>query len=157
MTTLDAVTELHLPVVPAVPRLVLPPSLARLARFVGSGAVGLSGLGVNTATLFVLAGGLGLHYLAAACVASQVAGLWNFALSDRLVFRGLGSAGWPVRMARFMTLNVLALLVSMPLLALVVSVLGVPYLLGNALTIVLVFTGRFLANERLVYSGPSTA
>ena len=83
--------------------------LARL-RFARFGAVGLSGLVVNTAVLAFLTDFVGLFYVVSAIFATQVSTLWNFSFtefwvfSDRAARRGRGS-----RMALFFLMNNAAL------------------------------------------------
>ncbi|GAB3666047.1 glycosyltransferase family 2 protein [Nocardioides korecus] len=62
----------------------------RLVRGTGFAAVGLTGLLVNVAVMWLLADPRTLHlnYLAAAVATTQVASSWNFVLVDRLVYRG---------------------------------------------------------------------
>ena len=121
----------------------------RARRLVGWLAVGASGVVVNTAVLWLFAGPLGLHYLWAACVSTQVSSTWNFLLVDRWVFRGAkrGSAG--SRWFGFMFFSNSALVARIPVLGLLVSVLGVNYLVANVATLILTFAVRFAAQERL--------
>ena len=62
-----------------------PPLHSRIVLF---GLVGLSGILVNSAALWLLhMNVLQLHYLVAATLATQVSTMWNFVLTDRVVFR----------------------------------------------------------------------
>ncbi len=128
-----------------------PPGAAR--RAVAFGAVGLSGLVVNTMALWLLAddSNLGLHYLLGAALATQVSTGWNFALVDRLVYRNRVHLPLARRAMTFFVTNDVLLLLRLPLLALLVSLAGVPYLAANLLTLALAFLTRFSATERLVY------
>ena len=57
----------------------------RLLRFhLANGAVGMT---TNLALMRLLVDGLGLHYLAANLVATSVAGVTNFLLAGRFVFK----------------------------------------------------------------------
>jgi putative flippase GtrA len=111
------------------------------ARF---GLVGLTGLAVNTLALAAFAEGVGLHYLVAAALASQVSTLWNFALTDLWVFRGrrLGRSRLG-RLALFALMNNAALLLRSPILVLLTSVLGVHYLLSNLISLGLLTLVRY--------------
>ena len=131
------------------------PGSALLRRAVGVGAVGLTGIVVNSAALWVFAedGMLGLGYLLGAALATQVSTGWNFALVDRLVYRRRAAAPLTRRAGAFFLTNNLALLARLPLLALLVSALSVPYLLANIITLVFAFLTRFGATERFVYPG----
>lgn len=120
----------------------------RIRAMLGFGLVGLSGIGVNTAA-FLACTGAHVHYLAAAVVATQVSTVWNFVLTDRLVFAGPKRYGVWRRFPPFAAVNELALLGRLPLLALLVHFAHMGQALANLLTILLVFLARFLVSERL--------
>src|SRR3954449_10990156 len=64
------------------------------ARVVLFGLVGLSGIAVNSAALWLFhLQVFQVHYLVAAAMATQVSTLWNFILTDRLVFRTADTDG----------------------------------------------------------------
>jgi len=115
------------------------------------GCVGLTGLVVNSLLLWVLASPqvLGINYLAAAVLATQGSSTWNFGLVDSVVYRG------PKRLTRFrrwlgfLGLSNVVLLVRIPVLALLVTGLGVHYLIANAATLLFGFLLRFSGQERL--------
>jgi putative flippase GtrA len=116
--------------------------------------VGLSGIAVNSAALWVLhAHALHLHYLVAAALATQISTLWNFVLTDRLVFRAAHTGGVWGRIWRFFALNNVALLLRLPLLALLVH-LGVSVLPANVLTLLAVFAVRYVVSDRLIFTRP---
>ncbi|MFI6360196.1 glycosyltransferase [Streptomyces sp. NPDC050743] len=124
--------------------------LRQLMRFLGFGLVGLSGVAVNTAALWLLFDRFGVHHLVAAALATQASTTWNFLLVEGLVYRGRGSGSFKGRALRFFALNNLLLLGRLPVLqALVVAGLGV--LTANAATLVLLFLLRFLISDRVIY------
>ena len=55
-------------------------------RLFAFGLIGVSGLLPNIAAVWALSSLFGVHYLAAAVVANQVAIAWNFVLTDTLLF-----------------------------------------------------------------------
>ena len=119
------------------------------------GLVGLSGIAVNSAALWLLHFDvLQLHYLAAAALATQVSTMWNFVLSDRLVFRGSRRTGLWGRLWRFFGMNNLALLLRLPLLAALVH-LGVGVLTANLITLVALFVVRYVISDRLIFGRPA--
>jgi len=123
----------------------------RSLRLLAFGLVGLSGLVVNSAALWAIhLPVLHVHYLFAAILATQVSTAWNYLLTDRVVFRDRRAEPKPGRWWRFFTMNNVALLARLPLLALLVRAnLGV--LIANAITIVLLFVVRFLVSDRLIF------
>jgi dolichol-phosphate mannosyltransferase len=123
----------------------------RFGRIAGFGAVGLSGVVVNTALLWLLVAGLHLHYLVAAAVASQGSTLWNFLLIDALVFRRWAEPYRRRRMGSFFVLNDLLLLLRIPVLAALVDVVGIGYLVANALTLLGLFAARFAVSDSIIY------
>jgi dolichol-phosphate mannosyltransferase len=122
-----------------------------LARGVGFGLVGATGLAVNTAVMWLLAdaGHLGLHYLLAAALTTQVSSTWNFLLADTLIYRGHGTGRVRRRYAGFMAVSNVVLLLRLPLLSVLAGVLGLHYLLANLLTLLLGYAVRFGSLERL--------
>jgi putative flippase GtrA len=59
-------------------------------RAVGFALVGVTGLAVNLFATWLLGdpATLGMHYILAAALATQVSSTWNFLLTDGLVYRG---------------------------------------------------------------------
>jgi dolichol-phosphate mannosyltransferase len=123
--------------------------LLRAALF---GLVGLTGLVVNTAVLWLLGRELpGLHYLLAAVVATEASTTWLFALTERIVFRGPKPGTARSRALRFFLLNHIALLVRLPVLALLVEWLGMGVIVANVATLVMLFVVRFLVADAAIY------
>lgn len=129
------------------------PSRSTARRAAGFGAVGATGIAVNSAALWTLAdpAALGLNYLLAAVLATQVSTSWNFALTDTLVYRGRKRHSLLRRYLTFSAASNLLLVARIPLLALLVSGLGVHYLLANLVTLALAFVARFATSDRLIY------
>jgi dolichol-phosphate mannosyltransferase len=126
--------------------------LARL-RFARFGAVGLSGLVVNTAVLAFLTDFVGLFYVVSAVLATQVSTLWNFCFtefwvfSDREARRGRGS-----RMALFFLMNNAALALRGPLLIALTSGLGVHYVLSNVISLASLTLLRFALADSWIWA-----
>ncbi|MCU1689598.1 MAG: hypothetical protein JWN20_1526, partial [Jatrophihabitantaceae bacterium] len=123
----------------------------RSLRFLLFALVGASGIAVNAGALWVTHHQtLHLHYLLAAAIATQVSTLWNFVLTDSLVFRNQKSSRLGSRLARFAVMNNVALLARLPLLALLVHA-GVGVLLANTITLVLFVILRFQISDRVIF------
>jgi dolichol-phosphate mannosyltransferase len=136
-----------------------PPSAAERARelwrMVAFGAVGLTGIGVNTGALWMFHHGLGLHHLLGAALATQLSTTWNFALVELLVYRRRGNGSVKGRAVRFFLMNNLLLLARLPVLEILVR-LGMDLLVANAVTLVLLFLVRFLVSDRVIYGSTSS-
>jgi dolichol-phosphate mannosyltransferase len=122
--------------------------LGRLALF---GIIGLTGFAPNLATLFVVSGLLGMHYVPATVIATQVATLWNFVLLEQVVYRRHPRRQWYGRAATFAAINNMDLLLRIPLLAALVEEAHINYLLATVITLVAIFVMRFLVTDRLIY------
>ncbi len=61
---------------------------SRLAEFAGFAAIGVAGLGLNEAVLWVATEAAGFHYLLSKIIAAAVVFLWNFAARKYLLFHG---------------------------------------------------------------------
>ena len=130
-----------------------PPRARR--RLVLFGLVGLSGIVVNSAALWLLhLEFFELHLLVAAALATQVSTLWNFVLTDRLVFRTARAPGLWSRLWRYFAMNNLSLVLRLPLLSALVY-LGMPVIRANVLTLVLLFAVRYVISDRVIFARPA--
>jgi dolichol-phosphate mannosyltransferase len=124
------------------------------ARMLKFGAIGASGIAVNTVALWLMVDVAGLHYLAGAALATQLSTAWNFILTDTVLYRRHRQGRWVRRFVPFALVNNLTLLLRLPLLALLVDVLAVNYLIGNILVLSAIFVGRFIVCDRFLYRVP---
>lgn len=114
------------------------------ARFAGFAAVGTTGLVVNTLALFTLVEFGHLHYLLGAAGATLASSVWNYTLTDRLVFPDRRAGRRPLtRFALFTAANLAGLAVRGPLLVLLTSIVGIYYLLSNVLSLGMLAVLRF--------------
>lgn len=124
----------------------------RLRRMLAFGLVGLSGVAVNTAALWMFTHPLNHHYLIAAVLATEFSTTWNFVLTETLVFRGPKPGSVGGRGVRFYLVNHLALALRLPMLALLVSAMGMNVLIANAITLALLFAVRFVIADAAIYA-----
>ena len=130
--------------------------MGRMSRFAVVGALGTV---VNLVTMALLLA-LGAHYLVAAVVAAEISILHNFLAQERLVFRDLrerSDASWWRRWALFFGFNNVEALARMPLLALLVSGLGLQPVMAQALTLAIAFVVRFVFVSRVIYRSRRSA
>jgi dolichol-phosphate mannosyltransferase len=125
----------------------------RLIRAIGFAAVGVSGIAVNSLALYLLIESGRLPLLVAATLATQCSTLWNFVLTDRLVYRGDKAVRPWVRLVAFAAVNNAVLLARLPILSLLVRSVGVPYLLANLMTLAAAFAVRFVLSDRYLFRG----
>jgi putative flippase GtrA len=116
----------------------------------------MTGLVVNSLLLWLLVSGAGLGYLLAAALATQGSTTWNFLWIERLAFSAHGSPGALRRYLQFAVMNNTAMLLRLPVLALLTSALGINYLVSNALTLLLLFALRFGLSDRIIWASPVT-
>ncbi len=128
-------------------------------RFLKFGLVGASGLLVNSLFLAFNVQELGFFYLLAAVLATQGSTLWNFLLSEWLVFSRTSGAGRVSRRAGlFFAMNNAAFLVRGPMLFVLTSFLGVHYLISNLISMVALLFMRFTLADRWIWrTGPAPA
>ncbi|MEU0877982.1 glycosyltransferase [Lentzea sp. NPDC005914] len=125
---------------------------AWFGRAVAFGLIGLSGLVVNTAVLWLLhLQVFQVHYLLAAVLATEASTFWLFALTELLLYRRNKPGTARSRGVRFFLLNHAALVLRLPLLAFLVDGAGVGVLLANALTLGLLFLVRFVVADSAIY------
>lgn len=120
-----------------------------LLRAVVFGLVGLSGLSVNMAVLWLLYEHL--HYLPAAVLATEASTTWLFILTETLVYRHAKAGTTASRAVRFFLFNHALLALRLPVLALLVDGIGIGVLPSNALTLGLLFVVRFLVADSAIY------
>jgi dolichol-phosphate mannosyltransferase len=127
-----------------------PARTQQLFRALAFGAVGASGIIVNSAALWFAVTALGWSAALGATLATQCSTLWNFLLVDFGVYRGAKRGSRRGRAVRFFLMNNALLLLRLPVLLALVGV-GVHYLWANAVTLVLLFLVRFLVSDRVIY------
>ena len=110
--------------------------------------VGLSGVIPNLAVLAILTA-VGIHYVAAAIIATQVATLWNFVGAEKFVWKDKHGV-WPHRFAKFFIIGEVDL-VRIPFLVLLVEYAGLGSVLASLITLLALFFVRFTLADRLVY------
>ncbi|MGW7411204.1 glycosyltransferase [Streptomyces sp. NPDC054863] len=122
------------------------------ARMVVFGLIGLSGFVPNLALLWVLNGPGGIHYAPAEIIANQAGLLWNFLLVDAFLYRTQrGERRLPARLLSFAVVGNADLLARIPLAALLVTTASLAPVPATALSMVIVFAGRFLVVDRWLY------
>lgn len=118
------------------------------------GLVGLSGILVNQFFLWLFVDRFHVYYLVAAVAASVGSTLWNWVLTERLVFPTRRSAGLGAAIRRllgFGALTGLTIPVRLGILYLLTSVAGINYLLTNLIAIAAIFLVRYLISDRVIW------
>jgi dolichol-phosphate mannosyltransferase len=126
-------------------------SAGEMMRF---GAVGLSGIVINSVALWMLVEGANLPLLVAAMLATQISATWNFLWTDRLVFRREKARRAWQRWLGFILLNNVVLVAQLPLLSVLVHAAGFPYVAANILTLIVGFIVRFVLSDRYFFARP---
>ena len=117
----------------------------------GFGLVGLSGLFVNQALFWFFHDVLSFWISWAAICATQGSTIWNFVLTDRLVYRRHNSGSrWYQRFAKSWTTNTGSLLLRVPLLLLLTHA-GMNPNLANFTTLVALFALRFWISDTYIW------
>lgn len=123
-----------------------------LSRFFQFTAVGVSGLVVNTLFLAFWTEVVGLFYMLSLLLATQGSTLWNFLLSERVVFHDLHDRGGQFsRGAMFFMMNNIALLARGPIVYYLTSLLGFNYLVSNVLSMVVLLIVRYALADSLIW------
>jgi dolichol-phosphate mannosyltransferase len=115
----------------------------------------IGGLGAlaNIAIVWALTS-LGVNYIVAAIIASEVTIIGNFLLQERFVFhdmRGEASGVW-TRFAKSFTFNNAEALIRIPIIALMVETWHVSAVLATAISLVVAFFVRFVFHSLVVYA-----
>ena len=125
---------------------------SRVRRFVRFGLVGMSGVLVNEAALAALVDVFHLNYLLGAVLATQCSTVWNFTLVEWWAFEGIGARAsrWR-RFVMFWAVNMVALGLRGPILALLTSVFHVHYLISNLVSLGVLVVLRFAVADSLIW------
>jgi dolichol-phosphate mannosyltransferase len=130
-------------------RLRSPEATGRLARF---GAIGLSGLILNETLLALATERAHFYYLASSVISTQIAILWNFALTERWVYSGRNChLDWRSRLGAFCLVCTTAQVVTTPALYILVDYAATPYLFANLVAIPASTLVRFTIAERVIW------
>ena len=126
-------------------------------RFAGFAMVGLSGILVNSLFVFLATDKLHIYYLFSAGIATVASTLWNFGLTEALVYRTKNQAqGFARRLGLFFVMNTLALALRTPMIYLMTTLLGVYYVASNLISLVVLTVLRFLLADNLIWGQNSS-
>ncbi len=128
--------------------------IGQVVRMLGFGAVGVTGLVVNTAVLYFFYRIAGWNHLVGAALATQVSTIWNFVLVDGLVYRNRSHGTRRGRAVRFCAMNNLLLLARLPALEILVKS-GLGVLVANGATLIMLFVLRFAMSDRAIFGSPA--
>jgi len=117
------------------------------ARFASFVFVGGLCLGLNTLVLWVLTSGLGVHYLLSTVIAFSAITPFGFLLNKVLTFRTRREYA-AVELPRYFAAMSSSFLANIVLMYLLVSVLGVWYVLASLLVAVTLVVVNFLTSDR---------
>ena len=121
--------------------------LALPARFSVFVLVGGFCLALNTAALWVLTSGIGLHYMLSTIIAFFAITPLGFLMNKVLTFRTRREYA-PIELPRYFTAMAASFAANIALMYLLVSVLGVWYLAASLIVAVLLVSLNFLTSDR---------
>ena len=125
-------------------------------RLAGFALVGASGILVNSLTLYLGTDKLHIYYLLSAGIATVASTLWNFILTETLVYRAKSRAGGVGRrFALFFVMNVLALSLRTPMIYALTSLLNIHYVVSNLISLALLTVLRFELADNMIWSPAS--
>lgn len=122
---------------------------SRLARF---GVVGIFGVLVNSAILFLLVSTVHLNHLIAASISAELSILVNFALNDRWTFRDAQPCtSWPMRAAQYNGVAFAGMALSLAILAALTDGLGMYYMVANLFGMTAAALSNYALNCRITW------
>jgi dolichol-phosphate mannosyltransferase len=126
-------------------------------RFIGFALVGITGILVNSLFLFLATDKLKVYYLVSAGIATIASTLWNFSLTEALVYRLKSQAqGRLKRLGLFFVVNVVALALRTPLIYLMTTLLGIFYVVSNLVSLAVLTVLRFMVADNLIWEQATT-
>ncbi|MWB97263.1 glycosyltransferase [Agromyces seonyuensis] len=134
-------------------RFLLQLTMLRFGRMSGFAVIGAIGAVAN---LLIMAGlqSLGLDYLWAAIIASEITIIGNFLLIEHFVFADLrshASATWS-RFAKSFAFNNAEAVIRIPAMSLLIEATHIPSVLAAAITLIIAFVVRFVFHSLVVYA-----
>ena len=126
-------------------------------RFIGFALIGVTGILVNSLFLFLATDKLRVYYLVSAGIATVASTLWNFSLTEAIVYRAQSQAqGRVKRLGWFFVVNVIALVLRTPIIYLMTSVMGIYYVISNLVSLAALTILRFLVADNLIWGKASS-
>ncbi|HEX6757597.1 MAG TPA: GtrA family protein [Propionibacteriaceae bacterium] len=126
--------------------------LAKTKVAFGFGLVGLSGMFVNQALFWFFHDVMSFWISWAAIAATQGSTIWNFVLTDKVVYRGHNSnSRWYQRFAKSWITNTASLLLRVPLLLSLTHFAGMNPYWANFTTLLMLFVLRFWISDRFIW------
>ena len=120
------------------------------------GLVGLTGIVINQLVLGLLTEVAGLYYLLSAIAATQFSSTWNFVGTENWAFAGREFRGHIARRyVAFMAISNSTLLLRIPLLWFLSDLLRINYLVGNLVSLGVMFAVRFLIADGWIWAAAS--
>lgn len=137
---------------PVLARLTGRASATIKGRFIKFAVVGGSGFVVNTATLALVSGMFGVHYLAGAVVATASSTTTNFVLTDAWVFHDRAGSGRLIgRFSIFLALSLATLVLRGPILIGLTEFASFHYLASNALSLIALMLVRYRFSGAVIW------
>jgi len=134
-------------------RLLLRLRLTGEQTFIRFLAVGASGLVINSLALAAFTELIGIHYLISAAIATQASTLWNFSLTEIWVFgKRVPEQPFARRLVSYLLMNNLLFLVRGPMLSLMVTQLGIHYLISNLASLFLMTLLRYAVSNQFIWT-----
>ncbi|HEY3312671.1 MAG TPA: glycosyltransferase, partial [Anaerolineales bacterium] len=132
-------------------------------RFIGFALVGASGIVVNSIVQYVATDVLKIYFMYSTAIATVGSTLWNFVLSEALVFGSRAGAaakqtnGRAKRLIMFSVMNLLALALRAPVVYLLTTGLGVYHVFSNVASLVALTVLRFMLADNIIWGQPEAA
>lgn len=121
-------------------------------RFTRFGVVGISGVVINTALLYLLVQFGHMNHLIAAGIASEVSILSNFALNDLWTFRDADpETTWVRRALQYNAVALSGMVISLGILFVLADLIGIHYLLANLFSIGTATLSNYALNSRFTW------
>jgi len=120
----------------------------RFARPLRFGAVGLSGIVVNSAILWALVRELHLAVMLGSVLATEAAILSNFLLNDRWTFRGVSERSFMQRLLRFNGVALGGMAITAAILTALASYTHLHLLIANVLAVGAATGWNYVVNSR---------
>ena len=115
--------------------------------------VGLSGLVVNSFVLWAFTELGAMHFILSAILATQASTLWNFGLTEGWVFgKRQTERNFLVRLVSFLVMNNGMLLLRGPIMTLLVSQLGMHYVIANLASLFVMTALRYLLADKWIWT-----
>jgi dolichol-phosphate mannosyltransferase len=116
------------------------------------GTIGASGAGIHFLLLYTLTDYAGLWYIASAIASIVLASTWNYFWNHRLTFTDRHISNHIIGWTKYQFMSAITDLMYLGMLAYFVEIIGIWYMLGAFIAVIIIFPVKFIVASSMIWS-----